>query len=334
MRRGALDEAGSRLWEAVKWFEECGDNWGLALAYSNIGELEHTRGNDHAAQDLFSRSEELMSKAGSIDDLPEVYRRQGESLVSLGQHEEASLVLERARTMAAKMGNGLEVANCTRALGELAAHQEVGTRAAALCEDAVDSLRALGAQYELARSLTALGRVLRGLGAAERAAAALEEARSILTELGARRDLRALQEEAAAMSGSLHPPVKHLPDERGRLASLYRSSTSLAAADSLEALAAELADIMAANVPADVAGVVLLRPDGDIGTTISSMCQEGAMSMPSALSSRCCSLLFRTVRPLPCCWMPVMRPPRWRLFSGRGGSDASWSLPWCRRSGA
>ena len=89
MRRGALDEAAGRLWEAVKWFEECGDNWGLALAHSNLGELEHTRGNDHAAQDLFSLSEELMSKAGSIDDLPELHRRRGESLISLGRHESA-----------------------------------------------------------------------------------------------------------------------------------------------------------------------------------------------------------------------------------------------------
>jgi transcriptional regulator with GAF, ATPase, and Fis domain len=274
MRRGALDEAGNRLWEAVKWFEECGDNWGLALAYSNIGELEHIRGNDHAAQDLFSRSEELMSTAGSIDDLPELYRRQGESLTSLGEREDAVLVLERARTMAAKMGNCLEVANCTRALGELAAHDEAGSKAAALCEEAIESLRALGAQYELARSLAALGHILAGSGASERAAASLEEARDILTGLGARRELRALQEEMAAVSGVSRPLVKHLPDERGRLAALYRSSASLAAADSMDALASELADIMAANVPADVAAVVLLHPDGGVGATISSMCEH------------------------------------------------------------
>jgi len=274
-RRGALDEAGGRLWEAVKWFEECGDNWGLALAYSNIGELEHTRGNDYSAQDLFVRSEELMSRAGSVDDLPELYRRRGESLASLGQHDEAAAMLERARDMAGTMGNALEAANCARVLGDLAARSGADARAAALCEESVEALRSLGARYELARSLVSLGRVMTKMGAQDRATAAASEAQAIFADLGARRDLRALQEETLLLSKGTQPLVQQLPDERGRLAALYRSSACLAAAETLGALAGELADIMAASVPADVAATVLLSEDGGVSASMSTMCGHG-----------------------------------------------------------
>ena len=54
------------------------------------------------------------------------------------------------------------------------------------------------------------------------------------------------------MVGAIHPRVDHLPDERGRLTSLYKSSRSLAAVDSLEDLMTELADVAAATVPAQV----------------------------------------------------------------------------------
>ena len=274
-RRGAFDEASSRLWEATKWFEECGDNWGLALAYSNIGELEHLRGNDHAAQDFFVRSEELMSKAGSVDDLPELYRRRGESLIALGEAGEASNVLERGRSMASDMGNALEAANCARVLAQLASRRGSYPAALALATEAVDSLRSLGARYELARSLATVGEILALDGQHDRASASFDEARTIFTELGARRDARAAQEAMAAASGDASPAVQHLPDERVRLSALYRSSTSLAAAGSISALSGEVADIMAANVPADVAAVVLLHPDGDVGTTVSSICEHG-----------------------------------------------------------
>jgi Nif-specific regulatory protein len=274
-RRGALDEASGRLWEAVKWFEECGDNWGLALAYSNIGELEHIRGNDHAAQDLFARSEDLMSKAGSVDDLPELYRRRGESLAALEQDDEAAAVLERAREMAGTMGNTLEAANCARVLGDLAARSGADARAAALCDESVAALRSLGAPYEQARSLASLGRVLAKMGARDRATAAAEEAQAIFADLGARRDLRALQEETLFLSRGEQPPVHQLPDERGRLAALYRSSACLAAAETLDALSRELADIVAAGIPVDVAATVMLNEDGGVSAAMSSMCGHG-----------------------------------------------------------
>jgi hypothetical protein len=129
-----------------------------------------------------------------------------------------------------------------------------------LCDKAIRKLEDIGAKYELGLALAARARIGLDQGCSEEGIEFLRRAEQLFVGLGARRDARIVQEELSQIvSGSIVPP-SGLPDERQRLASLYKSSRSLAAADSIASLLTELADISAANVHADTAAAVLLLP--------------------------------------------------------------------------
>jgi Nif-specific regulatory protein len=273
MRMGALGEAAERFREAIVRAGVASDDCGLASTLSDLGELEHVRGNDQSALELFARSEELMEQAGTVDDLPELQRRKAESLMSTGRCAAAQELAEVARNDAEKMGNRLEAANCLRVLGQLAPDSDEAIR---LLEDAVERLRALGAPYELNQTLQVLGRVHLGAGLHDAAVERLTEARDGFKRLGARRDARRAQEELAAATGRITPGPGKLPDERERLAALYASSHSLSSAPSVEALVQDLSDIAAAAMPADTVAAVLLTPGHEPALALSSLCESRA----------------------------------------------------------
>ena len=273
VRMGALDEAVRRFREAVARAGTATDDCGLASTLSDFGELEHLRGNDQAALELFARSEELMEQSGAIDDLPELHRRKAESLAALGHRDDAETLVTAARNAAEEMGNRLEAANCLRVLGELAADSDEAVR---LLEDAIERLRALGAPYELNQTLQVVGRVLLGAGLRDAAVERLTEARDGFKRLGARRDARRAQEELAAATGQITPGPGKLPDERERLAALYASSHSLSSAPSVDVLVQDLADIAAAAMPAETVAVVLLAPGREAVLALSSLCESRA----------------------------------------------------------
>jgi Nif-specific regulatory protein len=273
MRMGALDEAAGRFREAIARAGVASDDCGLASTLSDLGELEHVRGNDQAALELFARSGELMDQSGAVDDLPELHRRKAESLMTLGRGAEARELAGAARSSAEEMGNRLEAANCLRVLGELSAEKGNSDEAIRLLEDAVERLQVLGAPYELNQTLQAHGRVLLGTGQRDAAVEKLAEAHDGFRRLGARRDARRAQEELAAATGQIAPGPGRLPDERERLATLYASSHSLSSAPSVEVLIQDLADIAAAAVPADSVAVVLLTPGREPVLASSSLCE-------------------------------------------------------------
>jgi transcriptional regulator with GAF, ATPase, and Fis domain/Tfp pilus assembly protein PilF len=286
-RRGALGEAGDSLHEAIALAQTCGDEWGLAVVLSNLGELEQLRGNVVVALEHYARSEQLMARVGCVDDLPELLRRRATSLLRLGRHAEALDSATRARGMASEMGNILEGANSSRVLAEIASSQGRGDEAARLCEEAIEKLEGIGAKYELGLALAARGRIGLAVGDSEEGGRFLKRAEQIFVELGARRDARIVQEELTQIdSGSIVPP-SGLPEERQRLASLYKSSRSLAAAGSVESLLQELADISAANVHADTAAAVLLLPPDAATAAPSTICElrESPESLYSLVSS-------------------------------------------------
>ena len=291
-RRGVVNEAARRFRESVAHGEVSGDSCGLAATLSDYGELEHIRGNDHAALELLARSEALMNEAGGVDDLPELKRRRAECLVALGEPEEAAQLVSEALDMVTAMGNRLEESSCLRVLGELRASAGDLESAEEHLRKAEDITRELGAPYELGQVLSSLGRALLLKGSSDSGLQALAEARDTFVRLGARRDARFLQEEISAASGQTTPLEGRLPDEREHLAALYRSSQSLSSSQSADILARELADIAAATIPADTAGVVLFGADGRQSVVMSSLCgftgkEEDVVSIVSSLMPSC-----------------------------------------------
>ena len=275
LRRGAIGEAEQRLRVALAQASECGDDWGRAVVLSNLGELEHVRGDDWASLHSLAQAEDLMAQVGSVDDLPELYRRKSEALLGLGRIDEAREVLEEARQMAGEMGNRVEVGNCLRVRSQIEMSEGAAADAAASCGEALSVLEEIGAKYEIGQTLAAMGNALLDVPAVEEGVRQLEEARRVFLELGARRDVRAVQEKLAEAAGLACPAVRALPSGRERLASLYKSSRSLARAETVGTLLQELADIAAASVPAETVASVLLSPAERARTVLSSMCDRG-----------------------------------------------------------
>jgi tetratricopeptide (TPR) repeat protein len=140
MRMGALGEAAERFREAIVRAGVASDDCGLASTLSDLGELEHVRGNDQSALELFARSEELMEQTGTVDDLPELQRRKAESMMATGRRAAAQELAEVARSAAEEMGNRLEAANSLRVLGQLAADSGDSDDSIRLLEDAIERL--------------------------------------------------------------------------------------------------------------------------------------------------------------------------------------------------
>jgi Nif-specific regulatory protein len=277
-RRGMISEAAKAFADAQSAAELADDVWGLASTLSDFGELEHLRGNEQAALELYTRSEELMHKVGSVDDLPELRRRKAESLIELGEIDEAARLIDSAAELACGMEHRLEIANCLRVQGRLLALQDELEQSAERLRESERMLQELGAKYELAQTSSVLGGVMLLAGDDSEGRKALEEALAMFTALGARRDARLLQERLAAVTCGASPSAEQLPNEKERLAALYRSSRSLSSAQSTDELARDLADIAAAGVLAEAVAVVLVDGDGTATTTVSSLCDySGAM---------------------------------------------------------
>jgi len=250
----------------------------LAATLSNMGELEHLRGNNLAAQGFYSRSRQLMEKTGCVDDLPELLRRTAESLSALGLHDESRTHVTSGHRMAEEIGCRLEAANCLRVLAEFAAEAGEFEQARDRCRTAIDSLKLLGASYELGQAVSALGRIEVVSGHPDTAVRHFEEARAVFLRLGARRDARLLQEQLAEMAGAVSYPTPELPGERERLAALYKSSQALAVVATIEELIREAADAVAAEILSDTAAVVLVDPTGPARVVFSTMSETNESS--------------------------------------------------------
>ena len=256
-RRGALREAAGAFREAMEAAKQSGDAWGRALAMSNMGELECLCGNPAAALTLYDRSEDLMRQVGSRDDLPELLRRRAQALLATGRAESASEVSMRASELAGEMGNRLELANCIRVQAAISLNDGDGEEGVQRLEEAVSLMRGLNAPYELGLSLAELGFALSAQSNSRDAIRLLGEALGVFLGLGARRDARLVQEELARTAGGLPSQAEHLPSDHARLISLCGASCSLAAAESIERLLQESADIAAAAIPAETVAAVL-----------------------------------------------------------------------------
>ncbi len=273
-RLGALREASSSYREASAAARRCGDEWGLALSLSNMGEIELQVGNAPGALRLLDDAERLMEAVGSVDDLPELLRRKALALATDGHDEEARSCASRAARLASTMRNALEVANCERTTGEILLMKGCSRESVEHLEAGVQLAASLDAPYEHALAMGALGRAKLSLGEVEEALRWLTDSLEQLRQLGARRDAGEIQDLIAEASSDVLETHAHLPGDRDRLNGVFECSRRMSTSSSPREVLQALSDSAAANVPAETVAAVFRLDDGGLSVVPTALLAE------------------------------------------------------------
>lgn len=285
--RGDLAAARHHFQIALVSSRECGDEWGLALSYSNQGALERESGRPRLAIRLFERAEHMMDRVGSRDDLPELLRRRAEAHLDLGQTDEAVRLADRGLALVRGFSNPLEEWGCTRVLSQVAAARGETTRAVELAQDAATGLGSIGSKFEEGLALRQLAEAQRLAGLQTEATRSARESLSIFSELSARREAKRTQDLLSSLDEPAVAASAARTLEPGRLASLCRSSTMLASARAVAAVARETADLAASEIPVDVA-VVFANAGHETESALSDLCSAAGREDVTDEARRLC----------------------------------------------
>jgi DNA-binding NarL/FixJ family response regulator len=155
-----------------------------------------------------------------------------ETLIALGELEQARAYLVRYEANAQRLVSPWAIAATSRCHGLLAARDGDSASATAAIERALDQLNRVAYPFERGRALLALGSVRRQAHQKGPARAALEEALTIFEALGARLWADQTRGELCRISGR-RPPNAQLTDSEQQVALLAaqgRSNREIAAA--------------------------------------------------------------------------------------------------------
>jgi tetratricopeptide (TPR) repeat protein len=81
--------------------------WGMAIAYTNLGVLQYTLGEWHAAVSNMVQADTLRSEHGYVSERPNNLKNLGEILISIGDHTQAREKLETSREISNQLGLNL-----------------------------------------------------------------------------------------------------------------------------------------------------------------------------------------------------------------------------------
>ena len=153
------------------------------LALEFLGELDYDRGRPDGALARYREALPLAQRIAPEGDLVvEIERRLAETLVALGQLDEAERSCERAQRLARTTDDRFEYAVSHRVAGEIAWARGRRTEALEAGETAVRLLIECRERYELGRTLLLLGRAQEDAASARRA---LVRASALFDEIGA-----------------------------------------------------------------------------------------------------------------------------------------------------
>ena len=192
------------LRRALEIGREIGDQALEPDALSELGKAYHVLGDLEQAQKMLEKALEMASISVARFQLPLIHVRLAQLFLARGQDGEALTQAHAGLQEAEGVGDPWQKGVAHRMMAQVAAQigsKEAETEPATHFEESVHILREIGAEAELARSLAAYSLYLRRLGDADRArrgATMMEEARALFQRLGMARDLRLLDEEAAA----------------------------------------------------------------------------------------------------------------------------------------
>jgi DNA-binding CsgD family transcriptional regulator len=226
---GLVDEARASAETGLAFARSTGHEFFALMCIASLGRLELALGNVHAAGEHFPEVASRLLANGFHDPTMPVWPDAIETLVALGDLEQASEYFECYEHHADRIGSPLAIGGAARCRGLLAAAK--GELPAAF--EAHDRALAVVGRYPLER-----GRTLLCLGSARRQAKqkaaardALEQALAIFHELGARLWAEKARAELRRISGRRRASddLTEMEERVARLAAQGRSNKQIAA---------------------------------------------------------------------------------------------------------
>jgi DNA-binding CsgD family transcriptional regulator len=226
---GLVDEARASLERGLAFTRATEKRFFVICCLGTLGRLELVLGNLDAAGEHLRELPGLLLAGGAYDPTLPVWADAIETLIALGEIEQAGGYLDAYEANAGRLGSPLAIAGAARCRGLLAAAQgELGVAFVAF-----ERAQAAGHPYPLER-----GRTLLCLGSAHRQAKhkraardALDEALAVFEELGARLWAEKARAELRRISGRRRgtDELTETEERVARLASAGRSNKQIAA---------------------------------------------------------------------------------------------------------
>jgi DNA-binding CsgD family transcriptional regulator len=229
---GLVDESRASALEGLAITEATSNEFFTIASLGALGRLELALGNLDAAGGYLGELPDRLLSRGFHEPTNPVWADAVETLVALGELEQARAYLVRYEANAQRFGSPWAIAAAARCRGLLSAREGDFFGAAAAVDRALGVLDEFAYPLERGRALLALGSVRRQMQQRQPARDALEKALTILEHLGAGLWAEKARGELRRISGR-RPPEVELTETEQQVAALAadgRSNREIAAA--------------------------------------------------------------------------------------------------------
>lgn len=222
---GFVDAARASAEEAIASSQATSSGLFSIVSLGVLGRIELALGNFEAAGSYLRDLPGQLFAGGMNDPTLTIWADAIETLIALGEVEQARTYLEQYELHARQLGSPWALAAAARCRGLLAAAESDLTGAFEAFERALVELEQHSYPFELGRTLLCLGTVRRRAQEKKAAREALEQALQIFEELGARLWAEKAQAELRRISGR-RPASEELTETEWRVASLAAQGRS------------------------------------------------------------------------------------------------------------
>jgi DNA-binding CsgD family transcriptional regulator len=216
---GLVEEARASAQEGLTFSTATSNEFFTIVARGVLGRLELALGNLETAGEYLRELPGRFLAGGVNDPTAPLWADAIETLIALGELEQARAYLEPYEEHARRLGSRLAMEGVCRCRGLLAAAEGDLDGASGALEAVVREQPAPAWPFERGRTLLCLGVVRRRLQQKRAAREALEQALAIFEELGARLWAEKARAELRRISGR-RPPEEELTESERRVAEL------------------------------------------------------------------------------------------------------------------
>ncbi|MEV5546090.1 BTAD domain-containing putative transcriptional regulator [Streptomyces sp. NPDC052309] len=252
----AYDAALGHLADALRLFEETGQDTGRALVLRNLALCERHRGDLHAARDLAHRSLELFRRTGDRYAEAHVLGLLAQIELERGRPQASLVLSSEAVARSRGLGTARGEAQSSVRLAEVLIHQGDGERAEEVCRRALELVRATGDRRGETHALRTLGEALWRQDRTTQAEEVLEEALTAAADVPD----RFLEARAGTVLGC----VRALRGDRDSAADCFKIAADLFAEVGVESWrdrTTRLLDLLSRSGPLDTDELFgLVRP--------------------------------------------------------------------------
>jgi DNA-binding CsgD family transcriptional regulator len=216
---GLVEQARASAQEGLAFAEEASNEWFVIRNLGVLGRIELVTGDLERASDILHGLPGRLVALGLNDPADPVWPDTIETLIAVGEREQARAYLDSFAALATRLGSPRAIVSADRCQGLLAAAEGDLEAASEPFERALARLKGHPFPLERGRTLLCLGAVRRQAQQKKGARDALEQALAIFEELGARLWAEKARAELARISGRA-PSSDELTETERRVAEL------------------------------------------------------------------------------------------------------------------